>query len=126
MVDLWHLNNINWLKELTPESAATLRASSMLLSFEPGEVVEDLVLRSARSRLARMMLELAEDFSKPNGMGTLIDLQLTHAELATLVGSIALGEFEDEELITCNAGKIVILNHSETCKKRRRKPVRRR
>ena len=78
--------------------------------------VEDLVFRSARSRLAHIILQLAEDFGEKTEDRLLITTRLTHAELATLVGvsrptvSIALGEFEDDELITRSEGKIVVLN----------------
>ena len=78
--------------------------------------VEDLVFRSARSRLAHIILQLAEDFGEKNKDRLLIATRLTHAELATLVGvsrptvSIALGEFEDDELITRSEGKIVVLS----------------
>ena len=78
--------------------------------------VEDLVFRSARSRLAHIILQLAADFGEKNKDRLLIATRLTHAELATLVGvsrptvSIALGEFEDDELITRSEGKIVVLN----------------
>ena len=78
--------------------------------------VEGLVFRSARSRLAHIILQLAEDFGEKNKDRLLIATRLTHAELATLVGvsrptvSIALGEFEDDELITRSEGKIVVLS----------------
>lgn len=68
--------------------------------------VEDLVFRSARSRLAQVILQLAEDFGEKTGDRWVIAIRLTHIELVTLVGasrptvSIALGELEDDELIT--------------------------
>ena len=80
--------------------------------------VEDLVFRSARARLAKMLLQLSTQFGASQDNNRLIDLKLTHAELATLIGtsrptvSIALGELEDEGIITRHVGKVVILDES--------------
>jgi CRP-like cAMP-binding protein len=68
--------------------------------------VEDLVFRDARSRLAHVILNLSEEFGHDEGERTILRIQLTHAELATLIGtsrptvSIALGELEDEGVLT--------------------------
>ena len=78
--------------------------------------VEDLVFCDARARLARIIIDLAEEFGVQADGGVLIDVRLTHAELATLVGSsrptvsIALGELEDEDALTRLAGKILLTN----------------
>lgn len=78
--------------------------------------VEDLVFRSARERVARIVLQLIDDFGKRTGNQVLVDLRLTHEELAKLAGtsrptvSIALGEFEDEGLLTRSNGKLVVLD----------------
>ena len=217
MINLWHINNVDWLRELSATSVAALREGASISTFEPGQLVfepeaepqfvfiletglvrmyrncargeevtfgyiqpgevfgelaafsdkpresyavaverstvikiekqvfaeaiqsrssivfsvaaqigdrfkeiesrvEDLVFRNARSRLAHIILQLAEDFGEKTGDRLLIATRLTHAELATLVGvsrptvSIALGEFEDDELITRSEGKIVVVN----------------
>ncbi len=49
--------------------------------------VEHLVFRDVRARLARVLSELAEDFGRAEDGSRLIDLPLTQAELATLVGT---------------------------------------
>ena len=217
MVGLWHLNNINWLRELPAASADLLRTAATLLTVQAGETVfeperepqfvfiletglvrmyricergeqvtfgfiragevfgelaafsdkpresyaaaitdstiikmpkevfseviqsrssivfsvaaqiedrfkqiesrvEDLVFRSARSRLARIILQLAQDFGQPRDGQLLIGIRLTHAELATLAGtsrptvSIALGELEDEGLIVRRKGRIALVS----------------
>ena len=80
--------------------------------------VEDLVFRSARSRLARVLGRLAREFGTPVGGGRRIDLRATQAELATLAGtsrptvSITLGEFEDEGLIARVDGHIHVLDEA--------------
>jgi CRP-like cAMP-binding protein len=68
--------------------------------------VEDLVFRDARARLAHVILNLSQEFGHDEGGRTILRIQLTHAELATLIGtsrptvSIALGELEDEGVLT--------------------------
>jgi CRP-like cAMP-binding protein len=67
--------------------------------------IEDLVFRNVRTRVARMLLELGEDFGHGLGGGQLIDIPLTQGELATLVGATrqtvnqTLRELEAEGLV---------------------------
>jgi CRP-like cAMP-binding protein len=49
--------------------------------------VEHLVFRSVPSRLASILLELAEDFGRREGSHLLLDLQINQQELATLIGA---------------------------------------
>lgn len=49
--------------------------------------VENLVFRDARSRVAAMLLELAESFGRRADGRIRLDVPLTQAELATLVGA---------------------------------------
>jgi CRP/FNR family cyclic AMP-dependent transcriptional regulator len=49
--------------------------------------VEGLALRDLRSRVCFMLLELAEDFGRPQDGEVLIDLPLSQLDLATLVGA---------------------------------------
>jgi len=78
--------------------------------------VEDLVFRDARSRLAHVILDLSEEFGHADGERTILRIRLTHAELATLIGtsrptvSIALGELEDEGVLTREDQYIAITN----------------
>jgi len=78
--------------------------------------VEDLVFRSVRIRVARMLTELAESFGRPEGTGVVIDMPLTQADLATLVGATrqtvnqALGELGREGLVERRCQRIVLPN----------------
>lgn len=78
--------------------------------------VEDLVFRSARSRLARVLLRLGDEFGEGDDSAVRIGLRATHAELATLAGtsrptvSITLGEFEADGIIVRDDGHIRILD----------------
>jgi CRP-like cAMP-binding protein len=77
--------------------------------------VEDLVFRSVRIRVARMLAELAQSFGRPDGDRVVIDIPITQAELATLVGATrqtvnqALGELGKEGLVTRRRQRIVLL-----------------
>lgn len=76
--------------------------------------VEDLVFRDARARLARALLDLAADFGAEVEGGLRIELELTQAALATLVGSTRqtvstlLGELAEEGLVAREGKRIVI------------------
>lgn len=78
--------------------------------------VEDLVFRDARSRLAHIILQLGKEFGHDEDGRTVLRMRLTHAELATLIGtsrptvSIFLGEFEDEDIVTRTDGRLTILD----------------
>ncbi|NIM60933.1 MAG: helix-turn-helix domain-containing protein, partial [Acidobacteria bacterium] len=78
--------------------------------------IEDLVFRSALARVAHILLQLADDFGETDGARTKIPIRLTHTELAKLVGtsrpttSIAIGELEDDSLITRDDGRFVLLD----------------
>jgi CRP-like cAMP-binding protein len=78
--------------------------------------VEDLVFRSVRIRVARMLTELAESFGRPDGDRVVIDIPLTQADLATLVGATrqtvnqALGELGREGLVERRCQRIVLPN----------------
>jgi CRP-like cAMP-binding protein len=80
--------------------------------------VEDLVFRDARSRVAHILLELAEDFGREDDGLTVLDIDITQAELATLVGITrqtangCLRELEHEGLIV-RRGRSLALKDSE-------------
>jgi len=67
--------------------------------------VEDLVFRTARNRLASVLLQLANRFGRPDNGEVILPFQLTHKELAALIGtsrptaSLAINELEESSLI---------------------------
>ena len=81
--------------------------------------VEALVFRDVRSRVAGILLELAEDFGRAQGEGIVIDIPLTQGELATLVGSVrqtvndALRQFEQAGWIRQSGRQIEIVKREE-------------
>lgn len=82
--------------------------------------IENLVFRDARSRLAHLLLELAEDFGATDPDGSVrIDLPLTQAELGKLIGATrqtvnqAIREFEVEGLVGRRDGCVVLRKPGE-------------
>lgn len=81
--------------------------------------VEHLVFRDVRSRVARILLELADDFGRSEGEGIMIDIPLTQSELATLVGSVrqtvndALRQFEQAGWIRQLGRQLIIVKRDE-------------
>lgn len=81
--------------------------------------VEDLVFRDVRSRLAHVILQLFDEFGHSDGGRSLIRIRLTHAEIGTLIGasrptvSIALGELEDEGVVT-RLDRYIAINDFDT------------
>jgi len=78
--------------------------------------VEHLVFRDVRSRVAHILLELAEDVGERDGDAIVLGLEFTQAELATLVGSTRqtvnahLREFEAEGVVGRHGRKLAIVD----------------
>lgn len=76
--------------------------------------VEDLVVRSVRGRVARMVLELAQTFGRNEADRVMIDVPLTQGELATLVGATrqtvnqVIGELSAEGLLSHDRRRLSI------------------
>src|ERR687895_1591760 len=51
------------------------------------EVIESLLHREVSTRLATLLINLGERFGESNGLGTLIDVRLTHQDLANMIAS---------------------------------------
>jgi CRP-like cAMP-binding protein len=77
--------------------------------------LENLVFRDVRSRVAHILLELAEDFGREDGGGIELDVEFTQAELATLVGSTrqtvnaSLRELETDGAIGRHGRHVVLI-----------------
>ncbi len=78
--------------------------------------LRSLLFRSNRERLGYLLLDLIEQFGKKCPNGTLIDVRLSHQELASIIGStresvtINLGEFQAEGLIQQSRMRIVVID----------------
>lgn len=76
--------------------------------------LKEMVFKDLETRLARTLLNLAYKYGLPTHNGLQIELQITHQELAELIGSTrenvttALTHFEEDELIDKRRFYIVI------------------
>lgn len=80
--------------------------------------LEDLVFRDVSARLAKLLLQLAEDYGRIHEGGITIDAKLSQQELANLIGSTRettshfLSVFRKEGLIGMEKRRIVLLNRA--------------
>lgn len=76
--------------------------------------LEDMVFRSVPARLAHLLLNLADKYGKEKKEGILLDIPLTHMEIANLIGSTRetttteLNNFKREGLITVKTRDIYL------------------
>ncbi|HEX6817775.1 MAG TPA: Crp/Fnr family transcriptional regulator [Ktedonobacterales bacterium] len=82
-------------------------------------MVEDLLFLDVHGRVAKKLLDLAEQHGVETSEGILIDMRLTQADLAALVGSSresvnkVIGYFLDKRFISTEKRKITILRHAD-------------
>ena len=80
------------------------------------EVIESLLHGEVSTRLATLLMNLCERFGEANASGTLIDVRLTHQDLANMVASTreavskVMSEFQRDGVIESRNRRIVILN----------------
>ena len=83
------------------------------------DTLEDLAFRDIQARLSRRLLKLSSKYGVKTKNGTLIRLQLTHKELADMIGSarenttLALNRFAREGILDKSRFRIVIKNEEE-------------
>ncbi len=78
--------------------------------------LKSLLFRSNRERLTSLLWELTERYGRSTREGLLIDIKLSHQDLASLIGvtresvTLALGELQSEGTISIGRQRIVVLN----------------
>ena len=76
--------------------------------------LKSLLFRSNRERLIHLLLELVEKYGRPGPDGVLIDIKLSHQELASIIGStretvtVVLGELQAEGFLTIKRRQVVL------------------
>ncbi|WP_152629575.1 Crp/Fnr family transcriptional regulator [Haliangium ochraceum] len=81
--------------------------------------LETLVFRDVTSKLAELLLNLADEYGVEDSRGTLVALKITHQELANLIGStretvsLTLSQFKKQRYI-CTEGRKVIISDTES------------
>lgn len=78
--------------------------------------LKNLMFRSNRERLLGLLRELLEQYGRPIIEGILIDIRLSHQDLASLIGitresvTLTLGELQNERIISLGRQRIVVLD----------------
>lgn len=105
------LHREDFLKFLNanPEQSIVLLRALCRRLRQTDEVVEDAVFLDVPGRLAKKLLELAEDYGRRTSTGTVIGLRLTQHELATMVG--ATRESVNKHLRSYRARGIIEMDH---------------
>jgi CRP-like cAMP-binding protein len=76
--------------------------------------IENLVFKDVNSKLAELLIRLANDFGVDDARGTLVALKITHQEMANLIGStretvsLTLSQFKRKGLIRTDGRKVII------------------
>ena len=78
--------------------------------------LKNLMFRSNRERLLGLLRELLEQYGVPIVEGILIDIRLSHQDLASLIGitresvTLTLGELQNERIVSLGRQRIVVLD----------------
>jgi len=76
----------------------------------------DLLFKTAHARLASLFLDLVEDFGVRDSRGVIVNLKLTHREMAALIGatretvSFAILDLRKEGLIQTESKRVIIVD----------------
>ena len=99
-----------------PDFAFKLFASFSERLRQSDEVIESLLHREVSTRLATLLLNLGERFGGSNGAGTVLDLRLTHQDMANMIASTreavskVMSEFQRDGTIEVQNRNIVLVN----------------
>jgi len=97
-----------------PEFAMKLFAFFSERMQQSDEVIENLLHREVSTRLATLFLNLSDRFGEDNGAGTMLDVRLTHQDLANMIASTreavskVMSELQREGSIEIQNRKIVL------------------
>src|ERR671913_442865 len=97
-----------------PELAMKLFSSLFERLKQSEEVVDSLLEREVSARLAKLLQNLGARFGETNGSATVLDMHLTHQDLANMIVSTreavskVMSEFQREGLIEVRNRKIAI------------------
>lgn len=107
------------LRQMLEESAALSLGVTKLIGLRRKRIerrLRNLLFRSNRDRLGHLLLELTEQYGKTVDEGVLLDIKLSHQELASIIGvtretvTTLLGEMQHEGLLTISRQRVVIRN----------------
>jgi CRP-like cAMP-binding protein len=115
---VWRITRDQFLRVLRSSPSVLFEVSRQMGGrFKKVESrVEDLVFRTARSRVARMLLQLADEFGAESPRGVAISIPLTQSELAVLVGATrqtvngSLSQLRAEGLVDYEGSRFTLLD----------------
>src|SRR5215211_2376916 len=99
-----------------PEFALRLFSSLSERLRQSDEVIESLLHREVSTRLATLLVNLGERFGEDDRAGVLIDVRLTHQDLANMIASTreavskVMSELQRDGVIESRNRRIVIIN----------------
>jgi CRP/FNR family cyclic AMP-dependent transcriptional regulator len=99
-----------------PNGAAGLLAAALARGVRLTDRLALVSMHGAKPRLAALLLELAARFGVRDSRGTIVDLRLTHRELAALIGatretvSVVIVELRDAKLVSTESRRVVLLD----------------
>lgn len=105
------------LQDLLLESPAFSLGITRLIGLRRRRVerrLKSLLFRSTRERLGSLLLELVEQYGRPVPEGILIDLKLSHQDLASIIGAtresvtLLLGEMHAEGQVQAGRQRVVV------------------
>jgi len=100
----------------TPKLCLNLLGFTIQRLRNANQQIYDLTFLDVRSRILKNIHRLSEDYGKTVPGGLLIDLKLTHQQLANLAGTVresvtkVLQELQDRNIISIEKKRILILN----------------
>lgn len=109
-------NAIERVIKSRPEFALKLFSSFSERLRQSDEVIESLLHREVATRLATLLINLSDRFGDENGSGIMVDVRLTHQDLANMIASTreavskVMSEFQRDGYIEVKNRKIVILD----------------
>lgn len=100
--------------EQSPKLCLKLIEVTMDRLRKANEQIHNLTFLDVRSRILRTIRRLSEEYGKPAPGGWMIDLKLTHQQLANMAGTVresvtkVLQELQDQEIIRIDKKRIIV------------------
>jgi len=119
--DVYFLSRRDFVSILDQNPKISLRILETALDRlrKANEMITDLTLLDARARIIKMMLRLTEKHGITQKSGLLIDLKLTHQQIADMTGTVretvtkVLLDLQNQDFIQVKKKKILICNLAE-------------
>ena len=124
-VEAWQCPREDFRKFLVDHPEVLMLVSANLLTRMGGlyKRMEYLVFGSAFEKVASILLICGERFGKKEGSETIIQVPLTHKDIASLVGvtretvSIEMEKLEKKKLITCGKDRCITIHNVKALEK---------